>query len=147
MIFHNYFYSILCTDSTRRAVTPDIYYSDRVREIRDILIPPSYSLDQRMILAELYIRFIKTDVYLNTKLLKLDPYNSYDIVEYKCTHTDNLENSSEVSVNLENIARAVRCASITNIRYTDTIGYILIGLEYLLDLCGELNGQYKSISK
>ena len=138
MIFHNYLYSILCPDSTKRKTDEYVYSSERLKEFCDIIIPPNYSLGVRMALAEFYIRCIKTDAYLNKKLLKVDPYNSYDIIEYTFDPMTDIAEYSDVS--LEDIAQAIRNAGITNIRHTDIIGYILIGLEYLLDLCGELNG-------
>jgi hypothetical protein len=101
--------------------------------IIDVLIPTQCNIQQKMVLAELYIRLIKTDAGLNKRLLHIDPYNSYDIVAY--------EDIAEPAyyIDLQQIADNIKKLQITNVRYTDVIGYLLIALEQLIKLCEELH--------
>lgn len=130
---YNYIYSLFChnrsvgrsTDAPKHAIT------GRLQEIIKTLIPDEYANDQRSYLAELYIKFIQTDSSLNNRLHRIDPYNSYDIEFFNIM--------PEQAVDISKIAKAVKELQITTVRYTDPLNYIILGLDYLLKLCEDLN--------
>lgn len=131
MIYYNYLYTILCgyADGARRSNYINNDLPNTIKVIVNALIPPNCTQTQKQLLTELYIKLIKTDAALNKKLLKVDPYNSYDIVNY-----DIIQEPSD-NIDLIKIADNLKNLQIINIRYDDCIGYILRGLEELINRC------------
>jgi hypothetical protein len=134
MVF-NYIYSLLAHGAqTGRAVDvkqtlANKYYQDIV----DTLVPTRLSDTAKCLLAEFYIKMIKTDASLNYILWKIDPYNSYDIVDY-----DNIVDNDEF--NITDIANNIKDLQLTTEQYVLPFDYIMNALEVLLKHCEVLRG-------